>query len=323
PYDGGTNITLIGHNLHIGSNRTILLSGVHCKEFENNSKFLKCTSGRLPSAATLSLPLDTSVTLFIDNSVLVINSNKTIHKPKTSIEKNEFMSAMVWSEFFEYRPNPRINSFEPNSTIKSGDTNITVSGVNLNSVANPRIKVNAFFGFDKQKRVEMEGQCWVNPLGTQMTCQTPDLNTTTPRLDITVSKETKLNFIMDGVDNTGLNGRLSRLIYYPDPTFHSFKDGLQVVWYEEPDLTIGGKDLHISYPIKILISSHQIPLLTVGLIYYYAQKNGISFLKQPIPSQFQVNYNRSASEGGSDRPPYVSQMSSIGTSNETDIILVI
>ena len=50
--------------------------------------------------------------------------------------------------------------------------------------------------------------------------------------------------------------------------------------------------------------------LTVALIYYYGQKRGFPFLKQPIPDAFQVNYNPSISECGSDRPPNVRQSSS-------------
>ena len=35
PIDGGTNVTIIGENLHIGSNRTIKLAGIECKEVNN------------------------------------------------------------------------------------------------------------------------------------------------------------------------------------------------------------------------------------------------------------------------------------------------
>ena len=32
PIDGGTNVTIVGENLHIGSNRTIKLAAIECKE---------------------------------------------------------------------------------------------------------------------------------------------------------------------------------------------------------------------------------------------------------------------------------------------------
>jgi hypothetical protein len=166
---------------------------------------------------------------------------------------------MDWGEFFEYKPNPTIESFGPNSTIKSGNTNITVNGKNLNSVSNPRIQVTAVSDFNRHHSIQVEGQCWVNPSGTQMTCQTPSLSRTNPPIDYSVSKDTQLVFIMDGVTNTGLSNRFSRLIYFRDPVFHHFDKGVQQVWYEEPDLTINGKDLRISYPIDIRISEHYIP----------------------------------------------------------------
>ncbi|CAG2183679.1 unnamed protein product, partial [Oppiella nova] len=91
-----------------------------------------------------------------------------------------------------------------------------------------------------------------------MTCQTPDFNRTDPPLDVIVSKDTKLSFIMDGVVNSGLNEHQLRLIYFPDPTFHAFKEGARVVYIEEPVLKIDGKDLRIDYPIDIRVSEHHI-----------------------------------------------------------------
>ena len=36
PFAGGTNVTLYGRNLHIGSYRSISLGGIECKEVNNN-----------------------------------------------------------------------------------------------------------------------------------------------------------------------------------------------------------------------------------------------------------------------------------------------
>ncbi|CAG2183199.1 unnamed protein product, partial [Oppiella nova] len=189
------------------------MAGIQCKEFESNSTFLKCTSGRRLSIKPEKAPQlssDTTVRLFIDSESLVINQNKTIHKPfgsnqpalKSDKSGDSWMPAMDWSEYFEYRPDPVITAFGPNSTIKSGDTNITVTGVNLNSVANPRLRVVAYSGTSNQRRYQLDGQCWADPTGARMTCQTPDFNRTDPPLDVIVSKDTKLSFIMDGVVNS-------------------------------------------------------------------------------------------------------------------------
>jgi hypothetical protein len=261
PIDGGTNVSIIGKNLHIGSNRTIYLAGIECRETDNNNTFLSCTSGSLTTYSTD----DTSVKLFIDSSELIINQNKTIKisdvpdAMETTI-KEEFQS-LEWSESFEYKPNPNISSYTPNTTIKSGNTNITVNGNNLNSISRPRIRITAISQITNEY-FRAESVCRVNPTGTQMVCPTPAIRDPMPPPKIKVPIDTQLTFVLDGVKDYGLDPQKSRLIYFPDPTYYSFDDGFRNVIIEEPNLTINGKDLTSDYPIDIRVSDTlQIPCI--------------------------------------------------------------
>ncbi|XP_054163112.1 hepatocyte growth factor receptor-like isoform X2 [Oppia nitens] len=253
PIDGGTNVTLVGTNLLIGSNRRIFLAGVECKEFESENNDLSCTSGRQSSPST-----DTSIKLFIDSFEYIVNQNKTITKPslKTSNnEKVENSSVIEWSEYFSYKPNPKITKYSPKATIKSGKTNFTVFGENLNSVAKPKIMITSFATYTKETIV-MEGQCWTNKSGTSMSCQTPSLNDNLPTPKKKIPIEAQLRFILDGVKHTGLNAHTTQMIYYPNPIFDKFENNISQVYENELIVTIKGKDLSTEYPIDIQVGQH-------------------------------------------------------------------
>ena len=266
PMDGGTNVTIVGQNLHIGSNRTIYLAGVECKETQNNSTFLHCLSGRQTSQSSD----DTSVRLFIDNADLIINQNKTIDNTKAIYTgdapplKDEF-SSVQWSEYFQYKANPTIHSYEPTATIKSGNTSIMVTGANLDSVAHPRILVTALSDITKEE-VRIEGKCQVREKGTRMICWTPPIRDPIAPPRRLVPIVSRLSFVLDGVKNystTAMSApHKSQLIYFPDPTYHKWTE-VRTVYLEEPILKIEGKDLASEYPIEIRINEmYRVPCNT-------------------------------------------------------------
>lgn len=189
---------------------------------------------------------------------MIINQNKTISLSEApnfveTTLKEEFQS-FEWSESYEYRPNPRIESFDRKNTIKSGNTNITVNGFHLNSVSKPRILVTAYSPITQQQ-IQMESHCFVNSGGSQMICPTPAIRDPIPPPLIKVPIETQLSFVLDGVRDYWSDNRTHkpRLIYFPDPSYLSFEEEARVVYLEEPVLRIDGEDLSSEYPIDIRI----------------------------------------------------------------------
>lgn len=266
PYAGGTQVRLIGKNLKIGSKRQISLGGIACEEINNNSSNVYCLTGKYN--LTKQSLTDTSIKLYIDNVELIVNNNKINRIEPFEKERNVIFEDVnkEYSEYFQYKEDPEVISFEPKATIASGNTSIYVYGKNLDSIAYPKMFV-VFQSkiLNQESRIYVDCESYAN--GTEMKCQTPKLPTDlvhkpTSRVPILTYVSFKLDGV-NGVDDLYKSyPEMTKLIYYPDPKFYPFSEQTRIVYTEGLNLEIEGENLSIDYDFKIVISVNSKEKLT-------------------------------------------------------------
>ncbi|KAI1294773.1 Hepatocyte growth factor receptor [Halotydeus destructor] len=149
PESGGSSLYIKGTNLDIGKNRTVVVNEVPCIEKANNGSVLTCITGRAEADKTNGLVVQ------IDSVILTLPPGAPI---------------------FSYKRDPKIVEFTPKMTIASGHTRITVSGANLDSVADPKLVVTFRSQLGSEKVVR-KMPCTVAEDGQSMSCPTPSLPT--------------------------------------------------------------------------------------------------------------------------------------------------
>lgn len=249
PVSGGTNITLKGEMLNIGSSRTVTLADIDCVIFSVSEKEIKCTSD----------PSNTKTRgiakLFIDNAELQVERDYS---------DDNYPVASFHGSTFDYLEDPIILDIKPHAATISGGTNITVMGKNLHSVAYSKLIVTAVSTYDGEQ-IKFIQTCDTNRLtGKQMICPIPPLKHKRLRqqADTIGPVVAHMAFEMDGViplKELPLNNpELSYLQYFPDPVYYKFNDQEEIrkVPYEVTLLDIKGKNLnlaHTSKDIKVIM----------------------------------------------------------------------
>ncbi|XP_053768498.1 plexin-A1 [Desmodus rotundus] len=179
PLSGGTWIGIEGSHLNAGSDVAVSVGGRPCSFSWRNSREIRCLTppGQSPGSAPI-----------------IININRAqLTNPEVK---------------YNYTEDPTILKIDPEWSINSGGTLLTVTGTNLATVREPRIRA-------KYGGVERENSCLVYN-DTTMVCRAPSVDNpsrTPPELG---ERPEELGFIMDDV-RALLVLNASSFLYFPDP----------------------------------------------------------------------------------------------------------
>uniref|UniRef100_A0A8C9KEW4 Plexin-A1 n=1 Tax=Panthera tigris altaica TaxID=74533 RepID=A0A8C9KEW4_PANTA len=179
PLSGGTWIGIEGSHLNAGSDVAVSVGGRPCSFSWRNSREIRCLTppGQSPGSAPI-----------------VININRAqLTNPEVK---------------YNYTEDPTILKIDPEWSINSGGTLLTITGTNLATVREPRIRA-------KYGGVERENSCLVYN-DTTMVCRAPSVDNPTRSPPELGERPDELGFIMDDV-RALLVLNSSSFLYYPDP----------------------------------------------------------------------------------------------------------
>ncbi|XP_077487862.1 hepatocyte growth factor receptor-like isoform X3 [Amblyomma americanum] len=226
PLAGGTNVTLYGDNLDIGSQQTVIIGAESvCHIIKVNRTSLECSTSAGPKDAVNQ---ELVVALGIDSADV------------------PFLSADNLGSTFTYKPDPVIDSISPNTATFSGNSTIEVRGANLNSVARPVMVTRVTLRHKETEHIRKV--CRPEPNGLKMHCPVASLAESTvigaKQLDAyKLPIRAEIKFEMDGLHlpvGTGADDGHFDFVYRPAPRFDRFPEGGFEVSPNKPIVQITG-----------------------------------------------------------------------------------
>uniref|UniRef100_A0AAY4DK46 Sema domain-containing protein n=1 Tax=Denticeps clupeoides TaxID=299321 RepID=A0AAY4DK46_9TELE len=182
PLSGGTKLTIYGKNLDAGSAVTVSLAQEDCPFVKRTTREIVCVT---PPSVSGSVP--SAIKLFIDKAEIVSPDTRYI-----------------------YTEDPTVSTIEPNWSIVNGSTILTVTGTNLLTIQEPKVRA-------KYGGVEIINVCTVVNDST-MTCLAPGIIYTKRQAPASGLHPDEFGFVLDHVTSVLiLNG--TPFTYYPNPTF--------------------------------------------------------------------------------------------------------
>ncbi|XP_078517854.1 plexin-A1 isoform X1 [Lissotriton helveticus] len=181
PVSGGTWVTIHGNHLNAGSDVAVTIGGRPCLFSRRSATEIRCKTP--PGVVAAPAPI-------------IIKINRA-----------ELANGAVK---YNYTEDPTILKIEPEWSINSGGTPLTVTGTNLGTIRDPRIRA-------KYGSTERENNCTVYN-DTTMVCLAPSIDNPSRIPPEMGDRPDEIGFIMDNVqallimNNTGF-------VYYPDPVF--------------------------------------------------------------------------------------------------------
>ncbi|XP_078596054.1 hepatocyte growth factor receptor-like [Branchiostoma floridae x Branchiostoma japonicum] len=190
PRAGGTVLRIMGQHLDTSSGPQVSVAGQVCRIQSVSDDTLKCMT------AASSVPTSGPVMLTWDGA--------TRHM----------------DDLFTYTENPAVTDINPKRSSYSGGTELNVTGMNLHSVAQPRMN----FSFLQGNEVVSFLQICIHAesaRSTQMICQSPNISSRLHPLPAPQPVTVQLSLVLDGVLDEP-SPDLRYFTYYPDPVFFSF-----------------------------------------------------------------------------------------------------
>ncbi|XP_065543848.1 plexin-A1 isoform X3 [Lathamus discolor] len=181
PLSGGTWIAIEGSHLNAGSNVSVTIGGRPCAFSWRSAREIRCRTppGHSPGG-----------------SPILININRAeLSNPEVK---------------YNYTEDPTIQKIDPEWSINSGGTLLTVTGTNLATIKEPRIRA-------KYCSSERENNCTVYN-DTTMVCYAPSIDNPVRSPPEVGDRPDEIGFIMDNVQAL-LIINTTNFIYYPDPVF--------------------------------------------------------------------------------------------------------
>lgn len=231
PMAGGTNITLYGANLNIGSQQVVTIGGNVCYISRVERTSLECSTS---AVAVDNVDQELPVALNIDG----------VQVP--------FISADNLGSKFTYKPNPVIESIFPDTATFSGNSAVEVRGAHLDSVAKPTM-VTHVTSLNHKRSEHIATDCRPVEGGQEMLCPVKPL-TESSVLDTTKLEEYQLpipvrvSFRMDGLrlpmGPSGEGGHFT-FVYRPPPQFERFPETGLDVSLKNPVVQITGKHFDV------------------------------------------------------------------------------
>ncbi|XP_009997580.1 PREDICTED: plexin-A1 [Chaetura pelagica] len=181
PLSGGTWIAIEGSHLNAGSNVSVTIGGRPCAFSWRSAREIRC---RTPPGHTPG------------GSPILININRAeLSNPEVK---------------YNYTEDPTIQKIDPEWSINSGGTLLTVTGTNLATIKEPRIRA-------KYCSSERENNCTVYN-DTTMVCYAPSIDNPERSPPEVGDRPDEIGFIMDNVQAL-LIVNTTNFVYYPDPVF--------------------------------------------------------------------------------------------------------
>ncbi|NXY67879.1 PLXA1 protein, partial [Glareola pratincola] len=181
PLSGGTWIAIEGSHLNAGSNVSVTIGGRPCAFSWRSAREIRC---RTPPGHTPG------------GSPILININRAeLSNPEVK---------------YNYTEDPTIQKIDPEWSINSGGTLLTVTGTNLATIKEPRIRA-------KYCSSERENNCTVYN-DTTMVCYAPSIDNPVRSPPEVGDRPDEIGFIMDNVQAL-LIVNTTNFVYYPDPVF--------------------------------------------------------------------------------------------------------
>uniref|UniRef100_A0A6Q2ZP96 Plexin-A1 n=1 Tax=Esox lucius TaxID=8010 RepID=A0A6Q2ZP96_ESOLU len=180
PLSGGTRITIEGNHLNAGSSVTVNIGRHSCHFKKRNAREIVCVT---PTGLT---PGSTPVMVDIDSAEL--------RNPEVK---------------YNYTDDPTVLRIEPDWSIASGGTLLTISGTNLATVREPKIRA-------KYGSAESFHNCTVFN-NSVMVCLAPSVVDSERGFSDTGSGPDEIGFYMDSVHALVVVNET--FYYYPDPVF--------------------------------------------------------------------------------------------------------
>ncbi|XP_053932349.1 plexin-A1 [Cuculus canorus] len=181
PLSGGTWIAIEGSHLNAGSNVSVTIGGRPCTFSWRSSREIRC---RTPPGHTPG------------GSPILININRAeLSNPEVK---------------YNYTEDPTIQKIDPEWSINSGGTLLTVTGTNLATIKEPRIRA-------KYCSSERENNCTVYN-DTTMVCYAPSIDNPVRSPPEVGDRPDEIGFVMDNVQAL-LIINTTNFVYYPDPVF--------------------------------------------------------------------------------------------------------
>lgn len=262
PLSGGTELTIFGQNLNIGSSTIAYLDDYIC---HINSSTIANTMLKCITTIAKSVEYIRTLTLIIDLA------NRTLQCDQVKIGEyshDHFNQNKGYCSIYNYTLDPKIMQIKPLKTFKNGGRVLSIHGSNLQTVQKPRMSV--VFG---DKTVNTTYCTVINP--NQMECPSPSieqmfasyfvegkrkLNGDTLMQDSLIAATSsyifhdnqmnlQISFIMDNVKSVkDLNKHFqhvrSNLIYVEDPIYYPFTDFIKL--YKGDTLVIEGENLNLA-----------------------------------------------------------------------------
>ncbi|CAG7724457.1 unnamed protein product [Allacma fusca] len=234
PRGGGTQLTIVGSHLNIGSVVSVTLQSYPChvNTSHSSSSRITCTTSEAVSNETI-----TRLQLNIDNAKRMLEDHA----------------------LYRYIHDPTIIEIKPLKSFVSGGRMITVHGTNLDAIQSPEMIVYA--DTHTPFIINRTTCAVINP--TQMECPSPPINVeferrvseasrltargSTPKRDRGLETSKRIGFIMDGVSSVlQLQNYLPQdkcqLVYVEDPVVSPFPDNVKL--YKGDTLVIEGVHLN-------------------------------------------------------------------------------
>ncbi|CAG5119895.1 unnamed protein product, partial [Candidula unifasciata] len=244
PQSGGTNITIRGKHLDIGSSISVNVSGIPCNPVSISSSELSCITQKW-SAKFSRAARDTS-RIKGQGAVLVSIDRATVMAMENGVPLQ-----------FSYMADPVIKNILPQRSILSGGIPLTVTGSNLDASVTPQLR--GTYGSNNAD-LGISSPCQVGPEGTQMICPSLNVSGVIKKLD-KPPESVRIYFWYDGnkVYRDSVTAGSLFLQYYPDPEFlqlpqmvseHDVSSGEIVFSGRNLDFGVTIPDIHISIGSK-------------------------------------------------------------------------
>ncbi|KAK6480597.1 plexin-A1-like isoform X1 [Huso huso] len=205
PLSGGTQITIEGNHLNAGSTVTANI-GLHpCRFVRRSAKEIVCVTpaGQIPGGAPV-----------------MVNINwAELRNPEVK---------------YNYTDDPTILRIEPEWSIASGGTSLTITGTNLATIKEPKIRA-------KYGTTESFNNCTVYN-DTTMVCYAPSIAETEKLIPDSGERPDEIGFIMDNVQSvlvvngTGFN-------FFPNPVFEQLSPSGTLELKPSSPLILKGRNL--------------------------------------------------------------------------------
>lgn len=213
PLSGGTNITILGTSLDVGSSLLVTVAGKSCEVFNNTSTEIQCTTSQSSSEG------EGEVVVAIDNRRLALSQPFTVLK------------------------DPSINRVTPSRSFVSGGITIKMDGYSLHAAVRPLLRATY-----KTDEIQVSQVCKASEDGRRLEC--PALNMKSVMAPQHGSPEiVSIYVVLDGVQLLKKDSLLNHFEYYPDPQFYPFTTSgkLKLFDVNTRELELSGKNLHSGF----------------------------------------------------------------------------